>query len=146
MRYLLFWLLLPLSHGALAQSCTLAATPLMFGTVAGVAGQVHSSTASVTVTCEAGASAATVSYSLYLDDDGGLSHDLRNGSGTAQYQLSTAAGQQPVLGSQAFASDSYTLAAHASISRTYTLYARMQPGRDGAPGVYQAMSAIRLVY
>ncbi|WP_277964945.1 spore coat protein U domain-containing protein [Pseudomonas sp. RIT-To-2] len=146
MRHLLFGLLLPLSPAALAHTCTVASTPLLFGTVAGVAGQVHSSTANVTVTCEAGATAAMVTYSLYVDDDGGLSHDLHNGSGTAQYRLYTAAGHQPVLGGQAFASDSYTLAAHASTSRTYTLYARLQPGRDGAPGVYQAMSAIRLVY
>ncbi|WAH54927.1 hypothetical protein LZ023_17830 [Pseudomonas silvicola] len=64
-----------------------------------------------------------------VDDDGSPSHDLHNGSGTAQYRLYTAAGQ-----------------AFASTSRTYTLYARLQPGRDGAAGVYQAMSAIRLVY
>ncbi len=146
MRPVFLLLLLPLSPAALAYSCSVASTPLLFGTVAGIADQVRSSTASVTVTCEAGASAASVRYGLYMDNSGSDSHDLRNGSGTAQYQVYTANGRQPVLGDQAFASDRYTLAAHASVTRTYTLYARMQPGRQGSPGTYQAVNAIRLVY
>lgn len=146
MRPLLLLLLLPLSPAALAYSCSVASTPLLFGSVAGIADQVRSSTASVTVTCEAGASAASVGYSLYLDAGGTVGHDLHNGSGTAQYQLYTANGRQPILGSEAFASDSYTLAARASTTRTYTVYARLQPGREGTPGTYQAVNAIRLVY
>ena len=146
MRHLLLLVLLPLSPAALAYSCSVASTPLLFGSVAGIAEQSHASTASVTVTCEAGASAASVGYSLYMDTDGSTSQSLRNGSGTAQYQLYTANGRQPILASQAFASASYTLAAHVSASRTYTVYARMQPGRQGSPGTYQAVNAIRLVY
>ncbi|WP_455923448.1 spore coat protein U domain-containing protein [Pseudomonas putida] len=143
MRLLLLLSALSLSPVALAYSCSVASTPLMFGSVAGVADQVRSSTASVTVTCEAGASAASVAYGLYMD---GAGDDLRNGSGTAHYQLYRANGRQPILAGQAFASDSYSLAAYASVTRTYTVYARMQPGREGVPGTYQAMNAIRLVY
>jgi len=146
MRSLLFLLLVPLSPVAMAYSCSVASTPLMFGSVAGIDGQVRSSTANVTVTCETGASAGSVSYSLYMDNDASASHDLHNGSGTAQYQLYKAGGHELIRGDEAFASDSYALAAHATTTRTYTVYARLQPGRAGSPGIYQAVTAVRLVY
>ncbi|MGC1333198.1 spore coat protein U domain-containing protein [Pseudomonas sp.] len=146
MRPLLLLILLPLSPAALAYRCSVASTPLLFGQVAGVADRVQSSTASVTVTCEAGASAASVGYSLYMDSADSTEHALRNGSGTAQYHLFMANGRQPILHGQAFAGDRYTLAAYTSATRTYTVYARMQAGQAGTPGTYQAMNAIRLLY
>ncbi|HEY0286343.1 MAG TPA: spore coat protein U domain-containing protein [Pseudomonas sp.] len=139
------------SPAAFAYTCSIAATPLNFGVVEGVAQRVQLSTATLTVICQSDASAASVSYQILLDDtSGGVEREMTSATGKTQYQLYTSSTYQQVWGSgggvSGTISDSYNIAAHSSVSRTYTVYARMQPGRRDGPGFYSDVSGVRLIY
>lgn len=139
------------SSAAFAYSCSISATPLNFGLVEGVAERTQQSTATLTVLCQSDTTAASVSYQILLDGPTSSGQrQMASGTSQTQYQLYTSNAYQQVWGSGAGASgtisDSYTLAAHSSASRTYTVYARMQPGRSASPGFYSDVSAVRLVY
>lgn len=132
---------------AMAYQCSVAATPLSFGVVEGRTGLIARTTATLTVVCQSD-SAATVSYQLLSDAYSQGDRSMEGGNGAASYQLYTSASYQQVWGdtpSNAI-SDSYTLAAHTTQTRVYTVYARMQPGAKAGPGQYTSVSSVRLVY
>jgi spore coat protein U-like protein len=64
------------------------------------------------------------------------------------YQLYTTSSYQQVWGETADSAitDSYYLAAHTTESRSYTVYARIQPDRSMGTGQYAGMSSVRLMY
>ncbi|WP_426140531.1 spore coat protein U domain-containing protein [Pseudomonas sp. DWP3-1-2] len=133
---------------AMAYDCSVAATPLNFGMVEGRTGQVTRSTATLTVVCQSGNSAATVSYQLLSDTFSAGDKTMMGGNGEASYQLYTSRSYQQVWGDTSgnAISDSYTLAANTSQTRVYTVYARMQPGLKVGPGQYTGVSTVRLIY
>ncbi|MHC8285755.1 Csu type fimbrial protein [Pseudomonas sp. XS1P51] len=139
------------SPAAYAYNCSIAVTPLSFGLVKGIAERIQLSTATITVICQSDASAASVSYQILLEDaTGSAERQMTSATGQTQYQLYTSSAYQQVWGSgdgvSSTVSDSYSIPAHSSASRTYTIYARMQPGRRDSPGLYRDISGIRLIY
>jgi len=132
----------------LAYTCSVAATALNFGVVEGRGNQAWRSTATLTVVCQGATSAVDVSYQLFSDGSGSGERSMAGAGGGANYQLYTSADYQRVWGDTAGSaiSDSYSLAANSSQTRVYTVYARMLPGRQAAPGAYTALSTVRLVY
>ncbi|MBD1550300.1 spore coat U domain-containing protein [Pseudomonas typographi] len=148
--FALFMLIALCSAKAFAYTCSIAVTPLNFGVVEGVAGRQQQSTSTITVVCQTDASAANVSYEILLDDTtGSANRRMDSADGHTEYQLYTSNTYQQVWGgggSGGTISDSYSLAAHSSVSRTYTVYARMHPGRTDSPGLYSDVGVVRLVY
>ncbi|HEY0209197.1 spore coat protein U domain-containing protein [Acerihabitans sp.] len=146
----LFVLLSVLFAGpALAYDCSIAATPLNFGALAGVDGTTRRSTATLTVVCRGGAAAANVSYRILLDGPAGEGRrQMSAGGHSAGYQLYTSNNYQQVWGNSGggMITDGYSLEANATVSRTYTVYASMKAGRDDRPGSYSATTVVQLLY
>lgn len=140
-------LVLLASSSALASpTCSVSATPLNFGTVQGIAGASERSTATLSVTCRAD-TAANISYSLVYDAGSGVvSRTLQLGAAQVAYQLYTGGNDSLPWSDSHPITDSYSLAAGASVTRTYTVYAKLQPGRQGAPGAYWQVGQVRLIY
>ena len=134
-------------NSAMAYQCSVSATPLSFGMVEGRTAQVARSTATLTVFCQSDV-ATTVSYQILSDTFSQNERTMTGGNGAANYQLYTSATYQQVWGETASNAilDSYTLAANTSLTRVYTVYARMLPGMRVGPGEYVAVSDVRLVY
>ncbi|WP_297835367.1 spore coat protein U domain-containing protein, partial [Pseudomonas sp.] len=104
--------------------------------------------ATLTVVCRSDASAVNVSYQLMTDTAGYGEQGMAGSNGEASYQLYTDGSYRQLWGdtSSSAISDSYALAANSTLSRVYTVYARMQPGRRVGPGQYLAIRGVRLVY
>lgn len=139
------------SPSALAYTCSIAVSPLNFGVVEGVAERTQLSTATITVVCQSDASAVSVNYQILLEGTtGGAERHMTSATGNTNYQLYTSSTYQQVWGSgggvSGTISDGYGLAARSSVSRTYTVYARMQPERYDSPGTYSDVNAVRLIY
>ncbi|WP_410015975.1 spore coat protein U domain-containing protein [Sodalis sp. C49] len=137
------------SGPALAYDCSIAATPLSFGALAGVDGATRQTTATLTVVCRTGAAAANVSYRILLDGPAGEGQrQMSAGGHNAGYQLYTSDNYQQVWGNGGGGAitDGYSLAANATVTRTYTVYARMRAGRDDRPGSYIATTLVQLLY
>ncbi|NDL62836.1 Csu type fimbrial protein [Acerihabitans arboris] len=134
---------------ALAYDCTIASTPLNFGALAGVAGATRQTTATITVVCRSGAAAANVSYQILLDGPAGEGQrQMSAGGHSADYQLYTSGNYQQVWGNSGggVITDGYSLDANATVTRTYTVYAKMKADRDDPPGSYIANTAVQLLY
>lgn len=141
--------LMLLSGPALAYDCAISATPLNFGAVPGIAGQIQQSTATLTVACRSGNAPAEVSYRILMDGPAGeAQRQMAAGGHNTGYQLYTSGSYQQVWSNTGggIIADSYTLAANTSVSRTYRVYARMKTERDDAPGNYTANLAVQLIY
>lgn len=133
---------------ALAYDCTISATPLSFGALAGVAGTTRQTTATITVLCRSNV-AANVSYRILLDGPPGeAQRQMSAGGHSAGYQLYTSANYQQVWGNSGggVITDGYSLDANATVTRTYTVYAKMKAGRDDPPGSYIANTVVQLLY
>ncbi len=138
-----------LSGPALAYDCEISATPLNFGSVDGVAGQIRQSTATLTVVCRTGDTAANVSYQILMDSPAGdAQRQMSAGEHNTGYQLYTSGSYQQVWSNTGggVISDSYSLAADATVSRNYTIYAKMKTDRAASPGTYTANLAVQLIY
>ena len=134
---------------ALAYDCELSATPLNFGSVEGIAGRTQESTATLTVVCRSGNTPANVSYQILLNGPAGdAQRQMSAGSHVAGYQLYTSGSYQQVWSNTSgrIISDSYSLAANATVSRNYTVYAKMKTDRAASPGTYTANLAVQLIY
>jgi len=142
----LFFILI--SPDAFAYSCSIVATPLNFGAVEGRPGPAQHSMATLTVVCQSDASPVSVNYQILFGDEGAGKRSMTGIHGEAGYQLYTSSSYQQVWGDTADSaiSDSYYLAAHTTESRSYTVYARMQPDRSMSTGQYTGMSSVRLMY
>lgn len=141
--------LLFITGPALAYDCEISATPLNFGAVEGIAGRTQQSTATLTVACRSGNTPASVSYQILMDSpEGDAERRMTAGDHSAGYQLYTSISYQQVWSNTGggIISDSYSLAANETVSRTYTVYARMKTGREASPGTYMANLAVRLIY
>ena len=143
-------LVLMLSTGpALAYDCTLSATPLNFGSIEGVAGQTRQSTATLTVVCRSGNTSADVNYQILMDGQGsGGERQMTVGDHNTGYQLYTSGSYQQVWNNtgSGMVKDSYRIAANDTVSRTYTVYAKMKTARKDPPGAYLANLTVQLVY
>ncbi|WP_413734590.1 spore coat protein U domain-containing protein [Sodalis sp. RH21] len=137
------------STQASAYDCSISATPLNFGAIQGIAGMVQRSTATITVVCSGGASAANVSYRILIDGPAAQApRQISSGSHSASYQLYTSGDYQQVWGNGGggVITDSYSLEANAAVTRTYTVYAKMTPSRNDPPGSYIANAMVQLIY
>jgi spore coat protein U-like protein len=144
------WLLLfALSCAApvvLAATCSVSATPLSFGLVQGVIGRSSTSTATLSVTCQTRV-ATLISYSLvYAGAGPDNNRTMSNGAGEVAFQLYTSSNSVLPWSSSRPISDSYSLAAGASVTRSYRVYARVEPGREGTPGIYADLGQVQLFY
>ncbi len=134
---------------ALAYDCEISATPLNFGSVEGLAGRTQQSTATLTVVCHSGNTPETVGYQILMDGPAGeAQRQMSAGAHNAGFQLYTSGSYQQVWSNtgSGIINDSYGLAANSSVSRNYTVYARMVTGRKDAPGSYTANLAVELIY
>ncbi|MGF0237127.1 spore coat protein U domain-containing protein [Rhodococcus sp. IEGM1300] len=144
-RHLLLMLALSSAH-VQASNCSVSATPLNFGAVKGLAGKTGVSTATLSVICRTDV-ATTISYSLaYVGAEPGASRALSNGSARVAYQLFVSSTDSMPWSISYPITDSYALAAGSSVTRTYTVYAKVQPGRDGLPGTYSDIGQVQLIY
>lgn len=72
---------------------------------------------------------------------------MTDGNNTTNYQLYTSNNYQQIWdGSSGALTDSYTLTANTSETRTYTVYARMTPSFQDAPGTYIDTRSVSLLY
>ncbi len=146
---ILVMVLLFLSGPVWAYDCEISTTPLNFGSVEGIAGRIKQSTATLTVVCRGDNTPANVSYQILIESPAGdAQRQMSTGSHNAVYQLYTSGSYQQVWSStgSGVITDSYSLAANDSVSRTYTVYATMKTGRDDPPGNYTANLAVQLIY
>lgn len=143
----LFTLLLPVK--VLAYSCAISSTALNFGAIEGITGVSQQSTATFTVKCQADTSTdSAISYQIMIDGaETGSQRQMTDGNNTTDYQLYTSGNYQQIWDSGSGAlTDSYTLTANTSETRTYTVYARMNPSFRDAPGTYIDTRTVNLVY
>ncbi|EHD21410.1 MULTISPECIES: spore coat protein U domain-containing protein [Brenneria] len=145
----LLFLLALLPVKALAYSCAIDATALSFGAIEGITGVSQQSTATLTVKCQADTGAdSTISYQIMIDGaETGEQRQMTDGNNTTNYQLYTSNNYQQIWdGSSGALTDSYTLTANTSETRTYTVYARMTPSFQDAPGTYIDTRSVSLLY
>ncbi|WP_213992017.1 spore coat protein U domain-containing protein [Sodalis sp. dw_96] len=138
-----------LSGPALAYDCAISGTPLNFGSVEGIAGRIQQSTATLTVVCRTGNTPANVSYQiLMVGPAGDAQRQMSAGEHITGYQLYTSGSYQQVWSNtgDGIISDSYSLGANATVTRNYTVYAKMKTDRAASPGTYTANLAVQLVY
>ena len=140
--------LILISPNALAYSCSIVATPLNFGYVEDRPGHAQHSTATLTVVCQSDASPVSVNYQILFGDGRAGKRSMTGTHGEVCYQLYTTSSYQQVWGDNAESaiSDKDYLAAHTTESRSYTVYARIQPGRSMGTGQYAGMSSVYLMY
>ncbi|MGC6388847.1 spore coat protein U domain-containing protein [Ewingella sp. S1.OA.A_B6] len=149
LRAMVGFMLSLLCAPALAYNCDISATPLNFGSLEGIAGRVRLSTATLTVVCRTGNAPANVNYQILIDNPAGnAEHQMTAGNHNAGYQLYTSESYQEIWSNtgSGIVSDSYSLAANSSVSRTYTIYAKMKIDREDLPGTYIANFTAQLLY
>ncbi|MBJ7223714.1 MULTISPECIES: spore coat protein U domain-containing protein [unclassified Brenneria] len=133
----------------LAYSCAISTTALNFGAIEGITGTSLQSTATFTVKCQADTDTdSAISYQIMIDGaETGGQRQMTNGNHTTHYQLYTSGNNQQIWDSSTGTlTDSYTLVADTSETRTYTVYASMAPSFQDVPGTYLDTRTINLVY
>ncbi|MFE8152636.1 spore coat protein U domain-containing protein [Brenneria goodwinii] len=146
---LLLCLLALLPVDALAYSCSISTTALNFGAIEGISGASQQSAATLTVKCQSDTTTdSAVSYQILIDGaEAGAQRQMSDGNNTTDYQLYTSSDYQQIWDSSSGTlTDSYTLAAGASATRIYTVYAKMVSSPQDAPGGYIDTRTVNLVY
>ncbi len=141
--------LMVISGPALAYDCGISGTPLNFGSVEGIAGRTQQSTATLTVVCRTGNAPETVSYQILMGGPtGDEQRQMSVGMHNTGYQLYTSGSYQQLWSNTGAGviSDSYSLGANATVSRNYTVYAKMKTDRAASPGNYTDNVAVQLIY
>lgn len=149
LRYVLCITLMLISGEALAYHCEISSTPLTFGSIEGVAGKERQTTATLTVVCRNEDTPANVEYKIIIDSQNiNSEHEMTSGSHSNFFNTYKTENYQEIWGNSTpnIVSDSYSIAANDTVSRTYTVYAKMKTGRDAPPGIYIANMIVRLLY
>jgi spore coat protein U-like protein len=145
-------LVLGWSGAASAQGCTASATGLAFGTYDPTVATANTTSATVSVSCQA-AVQLLVSYTVTLSP--GLSgvqtaRTLVSGTNAMAYQLYTDTAYSKIWGDGTggtyTTTDGYLLAVVTAVVRNYTAYGRITARQNSVPGSYTDTITITLTY
>ncbi len=143
--------LVMLARPAYGQVCAVTATGEAFGSYNPFSGVATTSTASLTVTCQAAVS-LLVSYTIGLGGGtGGVgARSMSSGAAGLPYQLYRDAAHTQVWGDgtagSLTATDSYVLSVVTPVVRSYTAYGVIPAGLRVAPGLYGDTVTVLLTY
>jgi len=137
---------------ALLQSCTVAATPVAFGTYDPSSATALAGTGTITVTCSVLLLGLLESWTLSLSTGGSgnfTSRQMTTGGQSLLYNLYTAPGHTQVWGNGSggtgTVSDSQFLVV-GSASYPYTVYGLVNALQDRAPGTYTDVITVTVNY
>ena len=138
---------------ALAQTCAVATTGLVFGNYQPLTGTSTTSTATVTVTCNPGLIALNISYTVALGTGASGSFAARTMSSTGghlNYQLYKDPAYSVVFGDgtagTSTLADGYLLGLLVPVVRSYTVYARIPASQAAGVGSYLDSVMVMLTY
>jgi spore coat protein U-like protein len=134
--------------------CSVASTPLNFGSYEGTRPSPTDFTATVTVTCAPGASSAggAVAFTLaFLDGAGPGRRQLTSARGALRYELYADPGRRIVIGDGAGGGSALTgggvATATSPLRQNFTVYGRLLARQGRAPaGAYGDVVTVRLSY
>ena len=129
--------------------CSVSATAVAFGAYNPQVGTPSDSVGTVTTTCTA-ADATHATYSIALSAGSGSmsTRTLRNGSMVLRYNLYQDAGRSVVWGDDTGGGASLvgSFPSESLAQQRYPIYARIPTGQNVAPGIYQDVITITVLY
>lgn len=141
-----------LPHAAGAVSCTVSATPAVFGGYNPLGGPALDTAATVTTDCSNTIS-LFVNTTVALSPGGGGNYAARrllSGTGQLAYQLYTDSARSTVWGDgsagTSVKTDGYMLAVGVRVTRGYTVYGRIPAGQRVPAGTYTDAILVTLTY
>ncbi len=135
-----------LVSASILSNCSVTATPLAFGPYDPTAAGNVDATSTISVFCTVG-----TGYTLKLNIGTGggtfATRTLNTGSSTLNFNLYTTTGRTTVWGDSSASTGTVTGTGTGLLSATtHTVYGRLPPAQDAAPGVYVSTVTVTLEY